>query len=53
MGYPGYQRFFSRARKFSVLTEGRLLMGWNLSGIIRTRNRVIGVNISEFLIKGK
>ena len=28
-------------------------MEWHPSGVTRTRNRVIGVNVSEFLIKGK
>ena len=27
-------------------------MGWRPSGATRTRNRVIGVNFIEFLIKG-
>ena len=28
-------------------------MGWHPSRVTRTRTRVIGVNFSEFLIKGK
>ena len=52
MGYPGYQRFFSRAAEIFGADRRPTTNGWHLSGMIRIRNRVIGVNISEFLIKG-
>ena len=40
---------------FSVftLTQQEELMGWHPSGVKRTRIRVIGVNFSDFDIKGK
>ena len=40
---------------FSVftLTQQEELMGWHPSGVKRIRIRVIGVNFSDFDIKGK
>ena len=39
---------------FSVFTVIRqVLMGWHPGGVRRARIRVIGVNFSEFFIKGK
>ena len=40
---------------FSVFTtiQPEELMEWHLSGVTRTRIRVIGVNFSEFLSQGK
>ena len=35
------------------ITQQEELMGWHPSGLTRTRIRVIGVNFSDFLIKGK
>ena len=37
---------------FTVIREEEL-MGWHPSGVRRARIRVIGVNLSEFFIKGK
>ena len=39
-------------RVFTDYTKEEL-MGWHPRGVTRTRTRVIGLNFSEFLIKGK
>ena len=36
-----------------TLIQQEELMGWHPSGVKRTRIRVIGVNFSDFYIKGK
>ena len=40
---------------YSVFTliQQEELMGWHPSGVTKTRIQVIGVNFSDFLIKGK
>ena len=37
---------------FACIQRAIDVMGWDPSGVTRTRIRVIGVNLNEFLIKG-
>ena len=39
--------------EFFTLIQQEELMGWHPSGVTGTRIRVIAVNFSEYLIKGK
>ena len=38
---------------FTMIMQQEELIGWHLSGVTRTRIRVIGVNFSEFLSQEK